>query len=157
MLSARGDTWTGSFAETGEPGLHRVALPSVRAGREGGPVEGDAGFPFVVLGDPAESRLSGLTDADLERVGRHVGLFRARTTQEMKAALVGDIPGQELWKQLAACALLALLAEIAVAGWITIQRRSHSAEEVSFGVEVVDSQSLRDKLRERPAASPQEP
>ena len=69
-----------------------------------------------------------------------------------KAAIVGDIPGQEIWKQLAACALLVLLAEVAVGRWITMQRRSHSVEQIDFGAEAVDPRNLWDKLRWEPAA-----
>lgn len=138
---------------TGESGLYRIMLPQVQSGPHDAGGNGGEGVPFVVLGDPAESRLTPLTDADLERARKHVAISRARTTDAMIAALVGDIPGEEVWRQLAACALLALLAEIAVAGWITIQRRSHSVAEVRFGSVPVDSQSLRDKLRQKPAAA----
>jgi hypothetical protein len=120
-------------------------------GPEGGRTWRDGTFPFVVLREPEESRLRSLTTADFERVGRHVDLFPARTTAEMRAALVGDIPGAELWKHLALCALVTLLGEVAIARWITIQRRSHIAEEISFGVEAVDPQSLRAVLDKRAA------
>jgi hypothetical protein len=112
--------------------------------------------PFAVLRDPAESTLRALTEADLERVGRHVNLFAAKTTGEMTAALAGNVPGREVWKYLALCALAALIAEVAVARWVTGQRRTHTAEQVSFGTEPVSPQSLRDKLWERPASSAQE-
>lgn len=142
---------------TGEPGLYRIILPQRQPATHDAGENGGETVPFVVLGDPAEGRLTALTDADLERARKEVAISRARTTDEMIAALVGDIPGEEVWKQLAACALLALLAEIAVAGWITIQRRSHSVEDVRFGSEPVDSQSLRDRLRGKPAAAGESP
>ena len=152
-VTSAGKAMTVRCSWTGEPGLYRITLP--RAQEAGG--NGGETVPFVVLGDPAESRLTALTDADLERARKKVAISRARTTDEMTAALIGDIPGEEVWKQLAACALLALIAETAVAGWITVQRRSHSVEEVRFGSESVDSQSLRDKLRQKPAPAGENP
>ncbi len=150
-LAGAGEARRAAFAGTCEPGLYRLVLPPDMGGPEGGRTWKDGSFPFVVLREPEESRLSLLTTADFERVGRHVDLFPARTTGEMRAALVGDIPGAELWKHLALCALVTLLGEVAVARWITIQRRSHVAEEISFGVEAVDPRSLRAVLEKRPA------
>ncbi|KPK57936.1 MAG: hypothetical protein AMK73_09650 [Planctomycetes bacterium SM23_32] len=140
-----GEVCRASFRRTREPGLHRIVLGGEQGDQTGPRVE----VPFVVLGDPEESRLTPLTAADLERVRRHVAVFRASTTQEMVAALRGDIPGRELWRQLAVCALVVLLAEVAVARWITLQRRSHVAEEVHFGMEVNDPDELRRRLAGR--------
>jgi hypothetical protein len=151
QLFGAGKSWVVSYAGTGEPGLYRIVLPWQATAS--GPAAPENAVPFVVLGDPAESRLSPLTDADLERARKEVPIFRARTTDEMTAALIGDMPGQELWKQLAACTLLVLLAEIAVAGWITLQRRAHSAEEVRFGEEAPDVRTLQEKLRPTPIAT----
>ncbi len=150
-LAGAGEVRRAAFADTGGPGLYRLVLPPEVGGPEGGRTWRDGTFPFVVLREPEESRLRSLTTADFERVGRHVDLFPARTTAEMRAALVGDIPGAELWKHLALCALVTLLGEVAIARWITIQRRSHIAEEISFGVEAVDPQSLRAVLDKRAA------
>ena len=105
------------------------------------------GAPFVVLGNAQEGFMTPLTAEDLERVRRHLPVFAARTTQEMTAALKGDVPGREVWRQLAACALLVLLAEVAVARWITMQRRTHSATEVDFTAEADDPRRLWDRLR----------
>jgi hypothetical protein len=129
-----------SFEGTQEPGLHRVLIGAEEA----------EGPPFVVLGDRQESVLAPLTAADLEQVGRHVDLFRAGTTREMLSALRGEMPGRELWKQLALCALLVLIAEVAVARWITLQRRSHAAERVRFGIEVFDPEQVRRRLAPEP-------
>ncbi len=140
-----GDGWRVSFSRTTEPGLHQVTL-----GDE------DPVLPFVVLGDAQEGVLAPVSDADLERLRRHVSLFRATTTRDMTAALSGDVPGTEVWRQLAACALLIVLAEIAVARWITMQRRVHSAEEVDFVAEAADPRRLWDRLRPRAAAANRE-
>jgi len=146
-VTADGDTRLVRYGATDEPGLYRVALRS----------EGDAPYEatadpgeaaFVVLPEPEESRLSPLSDEDLERVRAHVDIFKARNTQEMMAALLEQIPGQELWRQLATCALLVALAEVAAAAWITVRRGSHAAEGIRLSVQAVEPQRLWDSLRQ---------
>jgi len=152
QVSTEGNSRFVRYAATGEPGLYRVtAAPETAPSPEG--VTGAGEVPFVVLREPEESRLSPLADEDLERAHKYVAIFRARTTDEMTAAFLGEIPGQELWKQLAACALLVALAEIAAAAWITVRRGSHSAESVRFSVEAADPERLRDSLRQRTSPS----
>jgi hypothetical protein len=137
------------FGETAEPGLYRLAAAD-EAGTES---DGDGRFGeqvFAVKWAPEESALSPLTGDDIKNVNAHVPLFVARTTGEMTAALTGSIPGQEVWKQLVACALLTLLAEVLVARWITVQRRSHKPSEVDFGTVGPEPGDLRARLAPRP-------
>jgi len=126
---------------TQSPGLYHLLTPGASKSPQGRQ-------PFVLLRNPEESHLTPLTDADLASVGRHVRFFRAHTTDEMTAAASGEVPGQELWKYLAACALLALLCEIALTRWIAMQRRSHDVQPVQFADALADIQALRARAKE---------
>jgi hypothetical protein len=102
----------------------------------------------VVLGDPEESRLLPLNEADLNVIARHVDLFRTETPEELVSAVAGGVPGEELWKYLVIGALLMLLGEIALTRWITLRRRLHATEEVRFGGAAVDVRTFRERARE---------
>jgi len=137
-----------SFTGTQQPGLYRAILPASLRGRPASQ-PADEGVPFAVLGDAAESRLTVLTDADVDNVKRHLGnLIHAKQPDELTAAIAGGIPGQPLWEYLAIALLIALLAEIGLTRWICLQRRSHQVETVSFGAETVDIQTFRARARE---------
>jgi len=137
-----------TFTDTQEPGLYTLMLPPELADIYAPPGSKDKGVPFVVLGRVEESSLDGLTKADVEMARQHVDLFETERSNELKSAVAGGIPGEELWKYLAIGALFVLLGEIAVSRWIAVQRRLHSTEVVSFGAEAVDVQTFRDRARE---------
>ncbi|MBM4017917.1 MAG: VWA domain-containing protein [Planctomycetes bacterium] len=135
------------FPATYEPGLYHVVLPPKAAEHYSLPPAGKKGLPFVVLGDPEESRLAALTDADLQSTGKFVPIFRAETTSHMISAVTGQVPGEEMWKYLAVALAAALVAEIGLTRWIAVQRRMHMIETVSFGPATVDAQTFRERAR----------
>jgi hypothetical protein len=145
-----------NFAGTYEPGLYRLALPAKVAEEFAAP--GTARhFPFSVVDDAEEGRLSALTPADLEAVGKQVDFFQARSTNEAVSAVTDTVPGEELWKYLAVALLVGLLAEIGLTRWIAGQRRMHMIETVAFGPETVDVQTFRDRARRLLGVPAQEP
>ncbi|HOF17368.1 MAG TPA: PA14 domain-containing protein [Phycisphaerae bacterium] len=136
-LAVADGAWRISFEGGAEPGLYHAVLGS------------GARVPFVVLGNSEESRLSVLDAAEFQRASERTGLFRARTTSEMTTAIAGGVPGEELWKYLALGALACLVGEIALSRWITIRRRGHVDETVSFGSDATaDVQAYRARARE---------
>ena len=141
------------FAGTDEPGLYRLILPAELAGGLAESVRTSeaarGGWPFVVEGDPQESRLVALKADELALAGRHgVDLFLAQTPDELTAVIRGGMPGDELWRTLALAALVAMVAEIFLTRWIAVQRQSLAAQAVRFGEHDV---SLAD---ESPPAGP---
>jgi hypothetical protein len=140
------------FGDTAAPGVYRIVDAAEESPKGGPDYTAMGGGPFAVKWAAEESLLARLSAEDLESIRAHVPLFVAQTTGEMTAALTGEIPGQEVWKQLAACALLALLAEVLVARWITVQRRSHAPSELTFGSTGPQPGDLRARLA-RPAAA----
>jgi hypothetical protein len=145
------------FAGTFEPGLYHVVLPAKAADQYAVPPGDKRGLPFVVLNDAEESRLTPLSDAELENAGKHVNLFPARTTSDMAAAVADNVPGEEMWKYLALALLLALVAEVGLTRWIALQRRMHLIETVSFGPAAVDVQTFRERARSLLAMPAEEP
>ena len=149
-----------TFARTYEPGLYRLTVPQ-KVGQDflvpPAATAAGKGFPFVVLGDAEEGRLTPLTDAELEAAGTHVDLFRADNTARLVEAVTGSVPGEELWKYLAIALLVGLLAEVGLARWIATQRRMHMIDTVSFGSDAVDVKTFRQRARSLLAVTSQEP
>ena len=149
-----------TFAGTYEPGLYRLTVPQ-KVGQDflvpPAATAAGKGFPFVVLGDAEEGRLTPLTDAELEAAGTHVDLFHARNTARLIEAVTGSVPGEELWKYLAVALLVGLLAEVGLARWIATQRRMHMIDTVSFGTDAVDVKTFRQRARSLLAVTSQEP
>lgn len=149
-VQAGDKAWRLTFSGADEPGLYRFLLAGAAA--KGTPAAasqpGRGAGPFVVVNDPQESRLTPLTEADLASVQKHVELTAANSTNELAALIAGNVPGQEIWRWLIACAALGLLAEIALTRWIARRRKSHSAAPVAFGPVAADVQSFREHARE---------
>ena len=80
-------------------------------------------------GQPAESSLTLLTNADLAAIRRHVNVLIPGSLDELLQTLSGKIPGQELWKILVLCVILTWLAEMALTRWITLHRRLRSSND----------------------------
>jgi hypothetical protein len=132
-VALRGRDFTLRVAETRQPGCYRVQLPPVLAQATGVASNGLAAeLPFAVNAMPEESTLAPLNDSDLAVLRRHVDLFAPERFEELLAALAGEVPGQELWRILALCALVAILLETVLARWITIHRRLHNPETVEL-------------------------
>lgn len=140
-VTVEADAWLCTFAGTGEPGLYRFRLPEALAG-----AAGRAALPFAVVRDPAESTLAALRPEDLARAGEFMSLTSVPTDADLAALLVGAEPGEEIWRVLAACALMVLLAEVAVARWITANRRAEAEAELEFGEEVERPEDLRERF-----------
>jgi hypothetical protein len=118
-----------------EPGIYRVELPDDLAAAYADYTlqrDGKAYVPVSVKLSPEESRLAPLAD-DAEAVAaKHLDYFRAANTEQMVAAVIGDVPGHELWKYLAVAAVVVMLAESFVTRWIALHRKQGSARTVDF-------------------------
>ncbi len=149
-----------TFPGTYEPGLYRLTVPQ-KVGQDflvpAAATAAGKGFPFIVLGDAHEGRLTPLTDAELEAAGIHVDLFRADNTARLVEAVTGSVPGEEVWKFLAIALLVGLLAEVGLARWIATQRRMHMIDTVSFGTDAVDIKTFRQRARSLLAVTSHEP
>ena len=136
------------YTATYEPGLYRLLLPDTVAKSFAIHLAPGGGVPFVMLGEPEESRLTALTDLNFEEVRKHLEMFRARTTDELTTAVTGGIPGEELWKYLAVALLLGLVAENGLTRWIASRRKYHSDATVRFGEQFTDMQTFRQHAQE---------
>jgi len=148
MVSAGEGGLVAHFTSAREPGLYRFLLDgpgktpaSIRPARAGE-------LPFVVVGDPAESRLDTMTDYDFEKVRAHVTVSHAHTTDELMAFITGGVPGRELWKYLVILAAIGLIGEIALTRWIAIRRKAHTIHAVRFGIDASDAGDFRARARD---------
>ena len=135
-----------TFDGTSSPGLYCVLLPPELQGFVSDRVT-SRGVPFVVVGDGGESRLTTLTDLDLASLRPHVDIFRAETPEDVASVLTGDVPGQEIWRYLAAAVVLIVLGEIALTRWMAMKRRIHGVAAVDFGAEAIDVDQFRTRAR----------
>lgn len=136
------------FSETREPGLYRMRLPPPLAGLSGVASNGVPEVLFAVTPQPEESALDPLTDADLTAIRNHVELFTPKQFDELLMAFTGKVPGQELWRILALCALLTLVAESVMTRWIVQRRQLHQAEPVALRSPAEAVQATRSRLTE---------
>jgi hypothetical protein len=65
-------------------------------------------------------------------VRKEIDLVEARSVEDLLAVLSGKRFGQELWKYLAIGAFFLLLAEVALARWISKSRRAGEEVRVDF-------------------------
>ncbi|MEX2579826.1 MAG: PA14 domain-containing protein [Verrucomicrobiales bacterium] len=107
---------------------------------------GSAEIPFTVKRDASESRLEGLTEADLEFVSNFVTLSRPQTLEELIGFLNGNQFGQELWKYLALGAFVLLLLEVALARWVARSRRMGEKITIQFESKDAPSTAFREQL-----------
>jgi hypothetical protein len=143
-LSIAEGRWLATFSGTGQPGLYRF-LPSPELSAS----QVQEGIPFAILRSVAESSFAPLKEDDLALPRQFFEMELASGDEALAAAVAGEIAGEEIWKVLAACALLVMLSEIALARWVTARRRAHTTETVGFGEEVPEPDRLRrDFLRE---------
>jgi len=138
--------WTAAFSGTGEPGLYRLTFPAELTG--GDPLS----VPFVVTRPPEESFLTPLQPEDLETASRFIPLTKVETDEDLVSLITGTVPGKEIWRQLALFALAVLVAEVALARWITVSRKTQSVQEVEFGEEDGPAAGPRTRLS-RPVAA----
>ena len=88
--------------------------------------------PFVVRAGIAESDLTPAKPEALAFLRRFIELDVATKPDEIATALRGKRFGREIWRPLAAAALLFLLLELVLARWIAIQRRTGQEEKIEF-------------------------
>ena len=146
-LAAGGPRSVVRFNETREPGLYRMTLPAALAQPLAGSTNPVTQLAFTVIRQPEESTFAALSDADLAIVRTHVDSFVAGTREELLTAFAGDVPGQELWRVLALCAILTLLAETALARWIAVKRRFHGTEAITLKTPAQSVDALRERMR----------
>lgn len=135
------------FTETHAPGLYRLALPASLAQPLAGGTNPVTQLAFTVKRQPEESTITPLSDNELATVHTHVDSFVAATREDLLTAFAGDVPGQELWRVLALCAVLTLLAETALARWIALKRRYHGTEAVALKTPAQNMEALRHRLK----------
>lgn len=145
IVERAGDHFRIRFTETQEPGLYRVMLPAATAATNAG---ANAEIPFTVTRQSAESIYKGLSETDVAAVRRNVDLAMVEGKDVLLMAAKGKAPGEEIWKWLAFGALLALLAETALARWISQQRRVAAVPAISLPS---DEKRARTGMRARQA------
>ena len=145
-----GDTLQVRFDGTDRPGLHRLLLPAAALGEQAGRPTVADGVPFAVAGDPAESDLALLDEADFVAMREYADVRQSVTLDRLVAAIRGQTPGVEIWPYLALAALLVAVAEIALARWVAVQRKIHQAHTVQFGAQQVSAEALRRQVAVEP-------
>ena len=148
-----------TFGGTQEPGLYRLMVPKAVSNEFAGPpaAAADTGFPFVVLNDAEEGRLTALTDAEIEAAAQEVDLVAVNSTDQLIQAVTGQTPRDELWRYLALALLAGLLAEIGLTRWIATRRRMHMVDAVAFGPDTVDTNTFRERAKRMLSGTTHEP
>ncbi|MEX1223256.1 MAG: VWA domain-containing protein [Pirellulales bacterium] len=121
-LTVTADEVRADFSPLASPGLYRLELPEALQASFGGLLL-DGAVPLVVHASPQESRLDVLSDDQLAAGGEIMPISAAPSLEELLAAISGETSGHQFWKTLALAALLLMIAEIALARWIAVQRR----------------------------------
>lgn len=147
-IAAENDILAVHIGGTAKPGLYRLRLPEFLHDTFGYLYDREGTIPFAVTSSAAEGHLTTLTPAETERIDSHVKFSRPKSREQLVAVLVGDVPGQELWKYLAAGALAVLLAEAFLTRWIALQRKTASTQTVGFASRAQDPAAFRARARE---------
>jgi hypothetical protein len=112
------------------PGIYQLKVPQEAADTLGG--KSGSMIPLVVSRDVSESRLETLNGGDLALIGKHLDVVKVRNRDDILAVLSGKGFGEELWKLLAVAAFVLLLAEVALARWISKSRRAGEDVNIDF-------------------------
>ena len=134
VLACDGKVLQASFRGANQPGLYTIMLPPAADKAPLGKL------PLVVMGQPQESRLASLSEADFARVGKSIPTLHAQTADELLSAVSGAVPGREIWRTLALAALAGLILEVALSRWIARQRKNQKVQEVQFGAQALQAQ-----------------
>jgi len=160
-LTRREGRWMATCDRTAVAGLYRLLLPDAALGDlatrpavAATDVGAAPGVPFAVLGNPDESRMDPLTEADIALAGQSLQVQRAETLSQLLHAIGGGVPGSEIWKILAIVCAMLLAAEIALTRLIAIRRQVHLARPVAFGADQVDADTFRQEARRTLPARP---
>ncbi|MBQ9727332.1 MAG: BatA domain-containing protein [Kiritimatiellae bacterium] len=131
------------------PGLYAVQTP------EGGlppglgaAVSADGTIPFAVRAGTEESEMLAVSKDQEDFLRGYVQLSLATKEEDVVKILHGNAFGREMWRFFAIAALIFLVAEIALARWISIQRRSGEETDVDFTNEgEMGKASFKDALK----------
>lgn len=151
LLRHEGDRWQIHAPATDVPGVYVLRLGDGLSGATA-PAEGTLPeVPFVVLGEPDESRLEPLGEDQLEQVRRYADVRSAVSRDQLIAAIRGQTPGMEIWWALLLAALGVLVLEVALTRWVARRRKLDRPETVDFGAGRADLEALRRRLEVEPA------
>lgn len=143
-----------SLTGVSEPGIHAVELPALFASqipsRVSSSDEANAKqvLPVSILLSPDEARLKPISEADEALISKDFDYFNAADTEQMVAAITGDIPGQELWKIMAVAAVILVLAETYATRWIARRRKQGETQTVSFVSEGERLSTFKDRAQD---------
>lgn len=87
---------------------------------------------FSVAAGTDESRLLAVTPEEADALREFVALTLATKPEDVFSLLHGSAFGKEIWRVFAFAALLLVVAEVALARWISIQRREGEETNVDF-------------------------
>ena len=132
LLSDADGTWL-KIARPLLPGLYVVQPPeSGFPPGLGAAVAPDGTIAFNVRAGTEESRMLAISKDQEDALREFVQLSLATQEEDVVKILHGSAFGREIWRFFAIAALLFLVAEIALARWISIQRRSGEETNVEF-------------------------
>jgi hypothetical protein len=119
------------IAGSAVPGIYQVKAGKASAAW----LPGWAGgvLPVAVTRDDAESRYDIMSEMDLAMVKARVDLVQPRSVADIVGVLVGKGFGREIWRILAAAAIILFLLESILARWVSKSRRTSENVQVEFG------------------------
>jgi len=131
------------------PGLYTVRPP------EGGfpaalapAITPEGTIDFYVRAGIEESEMHAISPEQADRLRRFFTLSLATKPEDVVSILHGSAFGQEIWRVFAVATLLFLVLEIALARWISIQRREGQETDVDFTNEgEMGKASFKDALK----------
>lgn len=150
-LENRDDQSLITLAGAIEPGVYRAELRGSLAQRFPDLVRTEAdqsNLLFTISLPVSESRLDPLSPDEEATVEKRIPYFHAASTEQLVAAITGDIPGHELWKYLAIAAVVVLLAESFITRWIAQQRKMGTTETVDFVSEGERLSTFQERARD---------
>jgi hypothetical protein len=141
------------------PGVYHISPPTELASLLPPSSDPNGRVPLAVIADATESELTRFEPAQMRPVADalsagNVRLLLAGSTDELTAAVSGEVPGEEWWKYLALAVVAVLIAEIALTRWIATNRRTASASEIDFEGELARLRTFRTRAREMLDESP---
>jgi hypothetical protein len=135
------------------PGVYYVSPPPELGNLLPPSSDPNGRVPLAVTAEAGESELTRFEPAEMRPVAdsldkSNVKLLLAGSTDELTAAVSGDVPGEEWWKYLAVGVLVVLVAEIALTRWIATNRRTASVTEIDFEGELARLRTFRARAKE---------
>ncbi len=128
------------------PGVHRIQIPDSLRVHFSPWLEDGEGLPFALLRQGNEGRLRPLTERDAGRLRQYLLWQETSSSEQLLAAFHGARFGSELWRPLATAAFLLLVAEIAIARWVALRRRTGTQLKVEFQERGQPRESFQEQL-----------